>query len=578
MANFSKIFFILLLLITLFFLYSGDLAAKENYMSEYNANYTFLPDGSSQVDYTIKITNLSSQVHVNEFVLSLPTQFAAKNIIARDDAGEIIVDESTNANVQKLAFKFNRPSIGKGSINTLYLKFNQDNIYKAGDGIKEIYLPVIADFLKTAYLVTVSIPVYKREVLSVAKPKPLKVEGNKITWNINEEKAIYAALGTSQWYRYKLSYHLKNKQLIAAGQDIVLPPETLYQRVVLDSIKPKPNKVYTDSDGNLMMRFFLNANETKHITAIGSVEVFVKPQVDYQPYVIENIEKQKKNWLLSQSFLRLKKNTIKKEKLEEPLAIYQYVVDNFKNNLVGTFIGMAREAGIPAREIQGLAFTYDKQRQSLSLISNTLHSWPEFFRDDYKLWIPTDPIWQKTSGLDYFNSFDFNHIAFVIHGKDALHPLPPDLYNLSQIKNIVVEATNYKPKEIKEINIDVDFTAKILPGKKYQAVVTITNTGNIYIKNKKINLASESVLLSSRTIPVTLIAPYETKKYFFEYTPLPSQKVSQVEIKFDGQKRVLSLDLIKSNISVVNLVIAIIISVAILFSIHIFIGLRRHLL
>ena len=81
------------------------------------------------------------------------------------------------------------------------------------------------------------------------------------------------------------------------------------------------------------------------------------------------------------------------------------------------FIAIAREKGIYSREIQGYGFSLDQKLQPLSLSSDILHAWPEYYDTKTESWIAVDPTWENTSGINYFSSFDLNHIVFVIHGK-----------------------------------------------------------------------------------------------------------------------------------------------------------------
>jgi len=94
------------------------------------------------------------------------------------------------------------------------------------------------------------------------------------------------------------------------------------------------------------------------------------------------------------------------------------------------FIALARAAGIPAREINGYAYTENPALQPLSLVNDVLHSWPEYYDKNKGAWIPIDPTWGATSGQDYFNKLDLRHFAFVIHGKIDTEPYSPGSYKL----------------------------------------------------------------------------------------------------------------------------------------------------
>ena len=98
-----------------------------------------------------------------------------------------------------------------------------------------------------------------------------------------------------------------------------------------------------------------------------------------------------------------------------------------------SFIALARAMGIPAREVDGHAFTTNDKVTPLSIDLKTgdvLHSWVQFFDPNFG-WVSIDPTWGSTSGLDYFTKLDTNHFSFVIHGVNSEFPLPAGEYRFS---------------------------------------------------------------------------------------------------------------------------------------------------
>ena len=95
------------------------------------------------------------------------------------------------------------------------------------------------------------------------------------------------------------------------------------------------------------------------------------------------------------------------------------------------FIAIARAAGIPAREINGFAYTENPEIQPLSLVADVLHSWPEYWDGERSSWIPVDPTWGSTTGgVNFFDKLDLRHFTFVIHGNNSSLPYPPGSYKL----------------------------------------------------------------------------------------------------------------------------------------------------
>jgi len=46
------------------------------------------------------------------------------------------------------------------------------------------------------------------------------------------------------------------------------------------------------------------------------------------------------------------------------------------------FIALSRAAGIPAREINGFAYTDDIRLRPLDLVTDMLHAWPEYYDEE----------------------------------------------------------------------------------------------------------------------------------------------------------------------------------------------------
>ena len=102
------------------------------------------------------------------------------------------------------------------------------------------------------------------------------------------------------------------------------------------------------------------------------------------------------------------------------------------------FITLARAAGIPAREINGYAYTTDTRLRPLSLVTDVLHAWPQYWDTSREVWVSVDPTWAKTTGgVDYFHKLDFNHFAFAIHGQADDTPVFTG-------KNVKVSYSSYK--------------------------------------------------------------------------------------------------------------------------------------
>jgi hypothetical protein len=151
------------------------------------------------------------------------------------------------------------------------------------------------------------------------------------------------------------------------------------------------------------------------------------------------------------------------------------------------FIAIARAAKIPAREINGYAYSDNPKIKPLSLVSDVLHAWPEYWDSGKKVWVAIDPTWQDTTGgADFFNKLDLRHFTFVIHGVDPQKPYPPGSYKLgaNPQKDVFVNL-GHLPDYNSAGNVIIK--AKVItkiPFFLYKLNVGIQNTGLTAIYNK----------------------------------------------------------------------------------------------
>ena len=202
-------------------------------------------------------------------------------------------------------------------------------------------------------------------------------------------------------------------------------------------MNPAPENVTKDKDGNWLATYLLRPRSSTRVEVRGkaAVSLFPKPEALSDESRAEYL-KEKPYWQVSDS--RIQKLA---KDLKTPKAIYDYVVKSLTYDFervkkqqarlgaVATlqnptsavcleftdlFIAITRAAGIPAREVEGFAFTDNQKQRPLSLVQDILHAWPEYYDDTRQMWIMVDPTWgNSTGGVDYFDVLDFDHFAFV---------------------------------------------------------------------------------------------------------------------------------------------------------------------
>jgi len=561
-----------LLFLILFFLFSFQkIIFAKDYRVDYQVEY-FLEEKegkiNSPVSFNIKITNLSSSLYVEKFSLIFPSSFAVKDFKARDDAGEIVPQIEKLNDITKVVLKFSNPNVGKGSINNLYLNFYQENLFKVNGNIWEVILPTIEKKEEGSYRVIVYLPKETKKKISLAKPRPNYIFGNQIIWENPKEKTLYAVFGEEQYYKTTLYYHLKNEKPYPIYTEIAFPPDTLYQKVFIEEIDQKPFSVYQDDDGNFLARYFFKPFEKKVVVFKGIIAVYAKPRLEIKDFINKNISNQLKYLLSSTEFWEISDvdRKIDLSSFKTVKDIYDFVVNkleynqelvlkktkrkgadfalSYPNQAVCTeftdlFIALAREKGILSREIQGYGFTQDEKLRPLTLTSDILHAWPEYFDEEKKIWIPVDPTWEDTSGIDYFSSFDLNHIVFVIHGKNPTYPLPAGMYKLEESSDILIKPVSHKPKEKIKIGIRINgLPQKINDKNSYSLSLVLENQSNIYLFGKKIVFRSSDLNFSPKEFFIESFLPFEKKEYKVKLNSIVKNKnkTGKFQVMFDEKK------------------------------------------
>lgn len=571
--------FLLLLLLLLTFL-PNQVKAQEFIKTDYQVDY-YLTESSQNLDtyvkFTISITNLRSDKYVKTFSLQFPRSFTIRNIIASDDKGTITPQSNTDEKKIKIDLEFQDPQIGRDAVNTMKLEFAQDNLFKINGNIWEVVLPTIENSSQGNYRIAVHLPPGTEKKISIAKPTPDEISNNTIYWINPKTRTIYAVFGDTQYYDLELAYHLKNTKIMPVYTDIALPPDTLYQKMYLRHISEVPSLLYQDEDGNYLARYFLKPKEIKTIIYSGTSETSSKPRDEMAIFSRANIMSQKKYLLNEEKYWKLS-NLSPFVLLKTPQDIYRFVTDslsyNYKrvtlnNQRLGAekiisnrdqavcveftdlFIAIAREKGIMAREHQGYGFSQDQELRPLSLTADVLHSWPEYYDEKSMLWTPVDPTWENTSGIDYFSSFDLNHITFAIHGSKSDYPYPAGMYKIENSQDIVIKPTQNKPSEKMSLTVEKFTIPEVMSDEPIVHTgqkLVVKNMGNVTLYNQLIYVSPSDILdivpdsqyvgKEPYSIVLSSLSPFESKEIPLSYRPKyrTAKKNAIIKIQFNGKE------------------------------------------
>lgn len=515
----KKIFAILFLI---FFFLAPDIAYAENdFKVDAHVTYDIKEDGSTKVHYEVNLQNLKTEILAQSFKISLESGgISEAKAFSRGSELPVSVVNSDGSSTLDVSFE-NEPLAGKGKVRNFTIDFTEKGVTEKTGQVWEVSIPKLSnsEYFDT-YDVQLKVPSSFGE-LAYISPDPLTNESrlgeNVYSFNKNQvnSNTITAIFGEFQVFSFNLTYHLENPLKIVSKAEIAIPPDTSFQKVFYESMSPSPDNVIKDDDGNWLAEYNLSPRERVDVKVLGKVELFSSPRDLTPPN-----ESRLGQYLGEKKYWEVNTPAIKKlaQSLKTPQNIYNYVVGaltyDYKRvnpttdrkgalaalsspssaiclEFSDLFVALARAAGIPAREVNGYAYTENPSLQPLSLVADVLHAWPEYWDSNKKTWIPVDPTWGNTTGgSDFFTKFDLRHFTFVIHGGDSEKPYPPGSYKLGPNPQKDVFVSFDKPSELKKDIIDITtLVPKTFVVKSLPFIITVKNNGSTALYNKIVTIS-----------------------------------------------------------------------------------------
>lgn len=492
-----------------------NVAAVGEFQADYDNQYDVSPAGLTIVTQNVTLTNKITNLYPQKYSIVIDSEHI-KDIIAYDDSGMIAPLVSQLNGKTQIVLPFNKQVIGVGKQLKFTLRYEDTDIAHQNGSIWEINIPGVSDDPDIAtYAVSLHVP---PSFGANAYLSPLPANGSRWTKGQMVRGGISAAYGTMQAFGLTLSYYVENVNVIPQTAEIALPPDTAYQNVILQSLDPKPKTVIRDEDGNWLARYDLLPAQRLDILAKITVLITLVPRAG----VTETLS-DPKPYLTSQKYWEVTNPQIQElaQLHKTPRDIYAFVVDTLsydynrvslsptrkgalaalgspKNSIcmefTDLFVAIARAAGIPAREVVGYAYTTNARLRPLSLVSDVLHSWPEYYDSTKNIWIPVDPTWANTTGgVDYFDKLDFNHIAFAIHGISSDYPYPAGFYKKSgkNTKDVDVTFANIpQTTEEGKITASYVFPQTVTSGFPANGTVVLNNVSPVEIAEALVSIHS----------------------------------------------------------------------------------------
>ena len=535
---------LILIAVALFIFVTTDVQAQESDFSvDADVVYEVDTDGVAKVTHNITIENNVTEKHATNYRFDLDG-IDPQNIIATQGDTILDVNTITTSGTESMIIDFEDYVVGKDEKREFSFSYNDESVATRTGEVWEIIIPKIGDGSFRDYNVKIIIPEsFGKEAF--ISPRPLSYSqsgGNHIySYSIDEikDEGVNAGFGEFQVFEFELNYHLENPLLVSSTTHIALPPDTATQKIHYSDITPQPDDIIIDEDGNWLARYILGPRDKIEVKAKGYAQIygFIRPGF------ITNESTNEKNLAAT---ARWQKDDVLIQKIAKevnsPREIYDYVVDfldydfgrlddTYKEysakeilsrpdmaictDFTNLFISLARANGIPAREVQGYAYSEDRNANPLSLSGGVLHSWVEYWDEERQSWVPVDPTWADTSGgLNYFDNLDLRHFAFVIHGVSDVEPYPAGSYRSSPQPgdDVIIKLSELPASRYSDLEITARRSTAILPFLGSIEVV-IYNPGPIALYDipVRVNFDNETVFnerivilppFSKRVVPI----------------------------------------------------------------------------
>ena len=547
------IFFTFLLFAIHSFLTVPNSHAQGEFETDYRVTYAIDVNGRTNVSQEIALKNKTTNFYADKFELKIGSA-KIEDVKAQDNVGPLETEVKFDNNVTTISVKFNQKVIGVDKTLPWTLSYTSSELATKSGQIWEVSIPRLAKSEDiNSYEAQVSVPTsFGPTAFTLPEPQESTRKGQIQTFSFTKnqltQSGISMSFGQKQVFQFSLSYFIENRNLTTKTQEITLPPDNNYQKVVIESIKPPPIDVSVDRDGNFVAKYKLSPKDQLDITTDGYVEVFSKSfrNID-KPLTPEEKNKYtqpQRYWETDSAEIKEKARELKtpeaiynfvanylsynEEKLNKPnierlgaLAAYSAPKDAVCMEFTDLFIAIARAAGIPSKEVIGFAYTQNTRLRPLSLVTqgDLLHAWPAYW-DDQLGWVQIDPTWGSTSGgLNFFNKLDFNHITLTHRGQSSTLPYPAGSFKKqgdTTKKDVIINFAQNLPTITSTPDLFFQSSDKIIAGIPVKVSAQIKNIGSTSIIGGKVLLEANNLKTTSQNpINFYILPPYSKKDITF---------------------------------------------------------------
>jgi hypothetical protein len=433
-----------------------DVYAQEapHFTSSYSITYTFDNLGTCSVDETIEITNQTVAYYLSSYEISLGTTDLSSLYASNRNGNQLTTSIDTDKKNTSIKITLDEKVVGLGNKNIINLTYKTRSLSSQKGLVWEVMVPKLNDVSNIeSYEAVLQIP----KSYGLPNDPPDSVEKNYYTYTFSKDRlskqGAILNFGEYQVFDFDIEYVLLNPNLFSTDQAITFPPSIdNVQEVYFSSISPRPKRLETDAAGNQIAYFRVSGNQELKPSISGKIKIYANinksSHLENTP-IPEDIKPQKYWEAGSDEILKIASQT------DTAQDIYNFVVENLTyratypgdaldragalsallnksgvcTEFSDLFTAIARAKGIPTQVLDGFAYSKENEELKPNPESPTvLHTWVRFWEEGSG-WHYIDPTWgNTTSGLDYYDKFDTNHVVFAIKGASSTYPYAAGSY------------------------------------------------------------------------------------------------------------------------------------------------------
>ncbi len=533
--------------------------AQDSFETSSHVIYDVRVDGTVQASHQFKVKNLTPTTYLSQHSIrfSYPT---LNNIRATTKGAAIEPEIKKEGSITSVSLKFDESVVGEGQTREFAVGYVTPDVAQVLGEVLEVRVPVMQETdAGTTNEVTITVPSqFGDAVRQVPKPDSVEKGFTATSYHYTniQDKSISLQFGSEQYFSIQTTFPLINSAASPAYGQIALPPDTSYQRFEYRKLEPKPESMKIDEDGNWIATYLVPPSQELKVELEADVKLTLEPDplVPVPEWRTEYMA-ERKYWELPETvfnefFLDQSKEEIYKTVIEKlsydtkrvesgELSSRAGAVGALENpqaavcqEYADVLVAAWRRAGVPARRLNGFAYTTNQTTRPLSFDGTVLHAWVEYHDPAKNLWQPVDPTWEDTTGgVDYFSQFDLNHIVFSIYGSSSEEPYPAGSYADSQDKT-ALSVKLAKPFAAASPSLKAEFSPVTLgsieiPG---QHTLTITNESGRAWYDIDMSLTADGVAITPNSQRFTLL-PFEKRTFTIAINSSLQSGIIQKEVQ-----------------------------------------------